>query len=199
MEEPEKEQTEPRQKRKISILSDKGNEQLFKIAFRNYIDLIGLADRKAGLLIQVNSIIISIVFGFIIKKEEVSYSEYIPTGIILIGSLITIFFSVLASKPRAKSIAVNTSDREQFFFGSFDRLDPYFKNVSWEKYANDITGFFKGDKKLVFEELIKESFDVRKVLSKKFVYLSIAYKVFFSGLLMGLLSFMALIIFKYKM
>src|SRR4029079_9306820 len=38
---------------------DKESEDLFKIAFRNYLNLIGIADRKASILIQVNSIIAS--------------------------------------------------------------------------------------------------------------------------------------------
>src|SRR4051794_18244411 len=105
MEESQEEKAELNQKRKARILSTRRNEQLFKLAFRNYIDLIGLADRKAGLLIQVNSIIISIVFGFIIKKEDVGINEYIPIVIILTSSLITIFYSVLASKPRVNNIS----------------------------------------------------------------------------------------------
>jgi len=37
---------------------------------------------------------------------------------------------------------------------------------------------------------------VRKVLSKKFGYLDIAYKVFFAGLLFIILSFLFVMIFK---
>ncbi|QEC66594.1 hypothetical protein FRZ67_04510 [Panacibacter ginsenosidivorans] len=184
--------------RKIQVknpknLSSKQRGQLFKIAFRNYIDLVSVADKKAGLLIQVNSIVVTIGYGFFIKTTENNYLNYLPVAIIMVGSLITIFFSVLASKPRRNDLNyINAVDKEFFFFGSFDRLDSNFKNVSWDKYSNDMKQFFKGRKKEVFAELLKESFNVRKVLSKKFTYLSIAYKVFFGGLFLGMLSFIVL-------
>lgn len=197
MEEPELQNIELRLRSKVSKPSAKEREQMFKLAFRNYIDLIGLADRKAGLLIQVNSIVATVSYGFLIKPTNSNYVEYIPTSLILISSITTIFFSVLASKPRANNFSdKHITEKEEFFFGSYDRLDPYFKNVSWEKYSDDMTEFFRGDKKNVFEELLKESFSVRKVLSKKFTYLSVAYTVFFNGLLLGLLIFLLLFIYR---
>src|SRR6266542_1359695 len=70
------------------------------------------------------------------------------------------------------------------------------KQTSRKKYFNDIAQFFGGDKKLVFNELIKESFQVRKALSKKFNYLSIAYKAFFAGFLISILALCFVIIFR---
>lgn len=175
------------------------NEDLFKIAFRNYLNLIGLADRKAGLLIQVNSILASVVVALVLKKLEDAPLLALPTAALLIGSAITIFYSILASKPLERlPDQVAGSVKEEFFFGSFDRLDPDFKHVSWQKYSADMVDFFGGDKRLVFEELIKESFEVRKVLSKKFNYLSIAYKVFFAGLVLAILGFIAVMVNDYN-
>jgi hypothetical protein len=87
-------------------------------------------------------------------------------------------------------------EQEPFFFGSFDKLDPGFRHVTLDKYSADMFDLFKGNKKLVFDELIKESFLVRKVLSKKFGYLDIAYKVFFVGLVIIVLTFLIVMIFK---
>ncbi len=172
------------------------NEDLFKIAFRNYINLIALADSKAGLLIQVNSILASVVVALVLRKLETDILLYaLPTACLLIGSAVTIFYSILASKPLENWVGKQADpDKEQFFFGSFDRLDPEFKGVPWDKYYKDMTSFFGGDKQVIFEDLIKESFEVRKVLSKKFGYLSIAYKVFFAGLVFSILGFVVVII-----
>ncbi len=194
------------------ILSDKESEDLFKIAFRNYLNLVALADRKAGLLIQVNSIIASVIIAFFVRQSEslgadvlINQEEgvnifVIPIAMILLVAAITILCGILASKPleRAYKREVNkmNSGKEHFFFGSFDRLDPDFKHVTWEKYSADISQLFRGDKKSVFDELIKESFQVRKVLSKKFGYLDIAYKVFFGGLVICILSFLIIFIIK---
>ncbi len=171
------------------------NEDLFKIAFRNYINLITLADRKAGLLIQVNSILASVVVALVLKKLESNMWFALPTASLLVGSAVTIFYSIMASKPLANWEGKNleTTKKEFFFFGSFDRLDPNFKHVDWKKYLGDMTDFFSGEKHIIFEELIKESYEVRKVLSKKFNYLSIAYKVFFFGLFISIIGFLIVI------
>jgi hypothetical protein len=179
------------------ILSAKESEDLFKIAFRNYLNLVTLADRKAGLLIQVNSIIASVIIGFIIKRPQDYLSIHqgvnsvllaIPLAIILVIAAATVFLGILASKPLEKKVLSQRDNKEPFFFGSFDRLDPNFRTVGWDKYSSDIDELFRSDKKNVFDELIKESFQVRKVLSKKFGYLSLAYKTFFAGFLASIFT-----------
>ena len=174
----------------------KENEDLFKIAFRNYINLITLADRKAGLLIQVNSILASVVVALVLKKLESNIWFALPTASLLLGSALTIFYSIMASKPlenwEGKDLGV--PKKEEFFFGSFDRLDPNFKHVDWKKYLGDMTEFFSGEKHIIFEELIKESYEVRKVLSKKFNYLALAYKIFFAGLIISIFGFLIVIL-----
>ena len=174
----------------------KENEDLFKIAFRNYINLITLADRKAGLLIQVNSILASVVVALVLKKLESNMWFALPTASLLLGSALIIFYSIMASKPlenwEGKDLGV--PKKEEFFFGSFDRLDPNFKHVDWNKYLGDMTEFFSGEKHIIFEELIKESYEVRKVLSKKFNYLALAYKIFFAGLIISIFGFLIVIL-----
>ena len=43
--------------KELETLSSREGDDLFKIAFRNYLNLVDLADKKAGLLIQVNTIL----------------------------------------------------------------------------------------------------------------------------------------------
>src|ERR1700759_2507673 len=97
----------------------KENEDLFKIAFRNYLNLIGIADRKAGLLIQVNSILASVIIGFVAKKIQDMHMLIIPATAILIVAGLTIFYSILASKPLGRSFLKDVQyEKEPFFFGS---------------------------------------------------------------------------------
>ena len=182
----------------LDILTGKETEDLFKIAFRNYVALVSVADRKAGLLIQVNSILASVIIAFVLRKIEEVPILAIPTGVLLIGAGTTIFYSILASKPLEK---VHTpegfTDDQIFFFGSFDRIDPAFKNVTWPEYSADLSKILGGEKKEIFNQLIKETFQVRKVLSSKFGYLNIAYKVFFAGLILTILAFVVVVVLKY--
>ena len=169
----------------------KESEDLFKIAFRNYLNLVALADRKAGLLIQVNSILASVIIAFVTKKIEEIPLLIIPAGTVLCVAGVTIFFSIMASKPLGRSYFKDvTYDKEPFFFGSFDKMDPAFQHKQLDSYYSDMNELFNGEKQLVFDELIKESFQVRKVLSKKFNYLDIAYKIFCAGLVVVIITFL---------
>ena len=176
-------------------LSDKEGENLFKIAFRNYLNLVAMADRKAHLLIQVNAILSSVIIGFTIKRMENTSYYILPTTMILLVATCTIFYSILASKP-LEQIAGTNEQSGNFFFGSFDRIDPQFAKISWNSYDDDVHHLFKGNKEIVLNQLIKESYQVRIALSKKFNYLSIAYKIFIIGQSLSITTFVLMMLLK---
>ena len=173
------------------VLSSKETEDLFKIAFRNYNHLISVADSKAALLINVNAIIISIVLGLVLSKIEKNAFLLRPTIVLFTVCLSTIFLSILASRPQKNSISEKKSSHtyQKFFFGSFDLIDRSFRKATWDDYYNQLHELFIHAKESVYMEVFKESYNVRKVLSKKFTYLSIAYWVFMIGLMVSIIVF----------
>lgn len=174
-------------KEKDKLLNHKETEDLFRITFRNYNHLISVADSKSALLIRVSSIITSVMLAFGITKTERYPWIFWPVIILLVTSTATILLAVLASRPRHSSLDKDVS--QQFFFGSFDLTDPRFKKVDWPSFYSQINSLFGGHRQLLFVEACKELFNVRKVLSRKFTYLSVAYWVFISGLLLSILLF----------
>lgn len=167
----------------ISQVSDaslnfKETEDLFKIAFRNYVDLVTVADRKAGLI------------AFTINHLTIHPLFLLPTVLILGVSLTTIFFAVLASRPQEevqKKTGLNTG--EVFFFGSFDRINNEFIKTSWSEYRDSLRNIANSNKGEVMRQITEETFTVRKVLAQKFKYISLAYKVFMYGLMVTIISF----------
>ncbi len=178
-----------------SPLSNKETEDLFKLGFRNYNHLISVADSKASLLIHVNSIIISVMLAFLLGKLNKSMILLWPTVLLLSISMITIFVSVLASRPQKSFFAEDHHSKnfQWFFFGSFDLIDSNFRHATWDTYYDQLTSLFSSPKETVYMEMYKESFNVRKVLAKKFNYLSIAYWIFLGGLLLSIIAFVVAI------
>jgi Family of unknown function (DUF5706) len=175
----------------MPILSNKETEDLFKIAFRNYNHLISVADSKASLLIRVNSIVISIIIAFLIGKGGRPMIIIWPAIILLFVAMITILLAILASRPQNNSFLENKESHnyQRFFFGSFDMVDPTFKIARWEDYYKQLIDLFSMPRENVYMEIYKESFNVRKVLAKKFSYLSKAYWVFLVGFFVSVVSF----------
>jgi len=189
--EKDKKVKEKSKKEDAVLLSNKETEDLFKIAFRNYNHLISVADSKASLLINVNSIIISVMIAFVLGKIEKSFFILWPTSILLTVCLLTILLAILASRPQNSSFLEDKESRsyQRFFFGSFDLVDANFPSVRWDEYYIQLIELFSNQKESVYMELFKESFNVRKVIARKFNYLSKAYWVFLFGLMISVVAF----------
>jgi hypothetical protein len=177
--------------------SDKETEDLFKIAFRNYVHLVSVADAKAGLLINVNSIIISVVIAFVVSRSDKYPFLTTPSFILLTVAFITILLSILASRPQRNHLIQDKDSKsyQTFFFGSFDLMGNEFSKADWITYSAELDALLKGGKELIYQEMYKEAFNVRKVLGKKFTFLSIAYAVFIIGLFISITAFF---IYTYK-
>ena len=180
----------------VSTLTNKETEDIFKIAFRNYNHLISVADSKASLLIKVNSTIISIMIAFVLSKAEKNMFLIWPALFLVFVCMATMLFSILASRPQNNDFLEDTTSHsyQRFFFGSFDLIDSNFRHARWDTYYSQLTGLFNSARETVYLEVCKESFNVRKVLSKKFFYLSVAYWIFVLGLLVSIIAF-ALVIY----
>ena len=177
---------------KLSLnLTSKETDDLFKIAFRNYASLVSVADKKAGLLINVNSIIISVVIAFVVGRSD-KYPFLLAPSFILLGvAFITILLSILASRPQKNRLIQDKKSKsyQTFFFGSFDLIGSDFSKADWNSYSNELDTFLKGGKDEIYHEMYKETFNVRKVLGKKFSYLSVAYWIFLAGLFVSIITF----------
>jgi hypothetical protein len=193
-----------KQKKKISnlaVIDDELNfketEDLFKIAFRNYAALVTVADRKAALMIQINSIIVSVIFALAIKQVSTYPLFLIPLIITLVIASIAIFLAILASKPQEGVQNKTGLNREEvFFFGSFDRIDNDFMKTTWADYKISMQNIANGDKGEVMKQITQETFTVRKVLAQKFKYIALSYKVFTYGLMVATVSFVVCYLFQ---
>ena len=183
--------TEKKEIAENNKFNDKETEDLFKIAFRNYVHLVAVADSKAGLLINVNSIIISVVIAFAVSRSDKYPFLVLPSFILLSVAFVTILLSILASRPQGNRYIQkrNSKSYQTFFFGSFDLTGREFLKADWNDYHTELDTLLKGGKENVYEEMYKESFNVRKVLGRKFTYLSVAYRVFIAGLFISIVSF----------
>lgn len=164
----------------------KGVETMFRIASGNNQKMSDMADKKAQILITVNSIILSILFSQLIRKlDEISYLS-IPTYMILTVNIFTISFSLLATRPNLSSGKYNQKDLEEkkvnlIFFGNY-------YNMPFDNYYKAMTAVMEDDHYL-YQTLIKDIYIQGIVLSKKYRRLRISYNVFMFGIVISALSF----------
>lgn len=163
----------------------RGIESMFRITARSQTSLSSIADAKASLMISVNSIIISAIF-FIFKDIMNHPNFIIPCIILLIVSLITIIYAVLATRPIVSSGTFSEKEIKDkkvnlLFFGNFYKMDIDDYSKAMNKMMENYDELYDG--------LIKDQYYLGKVLGKKYALIHKSYTIFMFGLIISVLSF----------
>lgn len=170
------------------IGTSRGVETLFRSAYRVQMDLTGLADNKANMMISINGIIISIIIASVAPKLDANPWLLIPTTLFLLGNLVSIVFAILAARPRVSSKPISLDDLRSshgniLFFGNF-------ANMSEDEFVEGLVDTIQ-DQEVLYETMIRNVYGLGSVLQKKFALLQIAYNSFMVALILGVSSFIA--------
>jgi hypothetical protein len=170
----------------------RGVETVFRISTTNHQRLSAMADNKAHIMISVNSIVISVTVGLIVRQLDKYQDIIIPTVLMLATNLTAIIFSVLATRPRIpkgyfSKEQVKNRDIDLTFFGNFYKMD-------FPDYEAGMKELMK-DSDFAFGSLIRNVYGQGKVLGKKFSYLRVSYNVFMIGMTIAVLAFVIVFIF----
>lgn len=173
---------------------EKGIETMFRLTSKNHIDISGMADSKANIMISVNSIIISVLLGSLMQKLDSNPHLIPPTIILLVVTLSSIVFSVLCLRPNITSGRFKREDIENqntnlLFFGNFHKM----KREDYHWGMNRLME----NASFLYSSLIDDIFFLGVVLAKKYNYLRIAYNIFMFGITIAVIAFVvAILVFK---
>ena len=184
----EMESEEKGEKKKEKNKPDRGVETLFRVTLNNHTQLSQIADSKANILLSVNAIIISIALSTLIPKLDSPSNAHLvmPTFIMLMFSVVSIIFAILATRPKVNSAPYNPEDvanrkMNLLFFGNFSKmpLDHY------QKAMKDLME----DRNYLYESLIRDLYLLGTVLERKYKLLRITYNVFMFGIISSVVAF----------
>ncbi|MBV8389575.1 MAG: phosphohydrolase [Mucilaginibacter sp.] len=178
--------------KKNKNIPDKSAETMFRIASNNNQRLSDLADRKAHIVITVNSIILSAIISLVLRKLDTSSFILIPTCIQLTVSVTSIIFSILSTRPRIPQGIFSIEDIEQkkvnlLFFGNFYKMKLNDYSIGMQKVM--------GNKKLLYHTLVMDVYSQGVVLGRKYHQLRIAYSIFMFGLIISAFAYVLAILF----
>lgn len=170
---------------KRSALS-RGVENMFRLTYHNHIALSQLADQKAGMLISINGLIISVLIAVLTPRFD-SWSWTLgPALLLIMGCVVSLAFAVLGSRPRLGSSPVTVdqvrnSEGNVLFFG-------HFMSMSLPDFQQSLRILGK-DRKLLHDSLARQLYAMGASLAKKYRYLQFAYNAFLAGIILATLSF----------
>ena len=165
---------------------DRGIETMFRVTSRNHFTLSSIADGKAGTLISISALIISIILSVLVRRIEEQPQLIIPTIMLLITLLGTIIFAVLSTRPKVTSLNLTREDVKQkkgnlLFFGNFI-------NMSVEDYEWGMQELMD-DRDFLYNNLIRDIYYLGLVLGKKYKFLRMAYDIFMYGLIASVIAY----------
>ena len=162
-------------------------ETMFRITASNSQRLSEQADTKANILISVNAIIISVLLTVIVRRMEEYPRFVIPVLILLFVNLVTIIFSILATRPNIPNGIFNETDLKQnkvnlLFFGNFFKM-------GFDDYSKSMLQVM-GDRQSLFLNLLRNLHEQGVVLGRKYKMLKVAYNIFMFGLILSVIAFL---------
>lgn len=174
------------EKKKKSERPERGVETMFRITSTNHQRLSDMADNKAHIMISTNSIILSVILSLLLRKLEDNPHLIIPTLLLLIICVVTMVFSILATRPSIPEGIFTQDDIKAkrvnlLFFGNFYRM-------SLPEYEHGMNQLME-DHDFLYGSLIKDIYSQGVVLGRKYRLLRIAYNVFMFGIIAAVLSF----------
>lgn len=186
------EETTARKKKIESNRPDRGIETMFRITSTNNQRLSDMADNKANIMITVNSIILSAIISLLLRKLDDNSNLVIPTYIILAVSVLTIIFSILATRPSLPNGRFTKNDLDEkkvnlLFFGNFYRMNLSDYNAGMQEVMND--------RDFLYGTLVKDVYSQGVVLGRKYRLLRISYTIFMFGLIISVLAFVIATLF----
>ena len=172
--------------------TSRGVQTFFRTTAQSHIQLSQIADQKAGMLITVNAIIISIFMASLDYQNDQTFSLLIlPLGILALFSTGTIILSVIATRPqftegKFELADVLNNNTNLLFFGNFH-------NMSLPSYEQGVQNLIENES-LLYSSMIKDIFYIGQVLGKKYNRLRNANTVFMVGLILSLATLVIILV-----
>ena len=175
-----------KQQEKEQKNTERGVQTMFRTTSNNHIELSGMADNKAHIMITVNSIILSFTVSYLMPRVFYDTELLIASSILALTCLISITLSILATRPSINSGRFTEEDIRNkktnlLFFGNFHRMQ--LTDYQW-----GVNQMIK-DKEYLYNTMMMDIYYLGVVLAKKYRYLRIAYTIFMIGIILSVLAF----------
>ena len=173
-------------KDKSVIQSEKSAQMMLKTTLRNMIDLTSIADGKSNIMLSINAVILTVAIP-LISTYIPSYNYLIiPTGVLLLTSVISITYATLATRPVKTTGStdlskISTGKTNLFFFGNYHSMDI-------EDYKAGLKQVF-ASQEILDSSVMNDLYWLGVALGKKFNRLRVCYAVFLAGMVLTVLAF----------
>jgi len=172
--------------KKEKIHNEIKTDSLLRDTSSHYIRLIGDADRKARIMIVVNSILLTISVTLLTKTIQEGPPVWISLTLLIVSNLLALFFTIVSVKPE---IHVSIGKHTENNILHYKKCSEY----SLSEYtAHMLNTMHDNDKKV--EAVIKELYYFGNLLTRKYKLLKTAYRCFYWGIVLSVTSYLIILL-----
>ncbi len=180
----------------------RGIETMFRNIYSTHTNLSSMADQKANMMIQLNTLLISALITYLAARSTTSGIAMlqnpivaVPGGLLLATALGSVVTAILSAQPEITSFRLNskvkpTANRRinLLFFGNFVKLP-------LEEFQEGMRDLMR-QKDALYMNMTTDVYYLGDVLNKKYRLLKISYTIFMIGIILVVFSFVIAILYK---
>ena len=161
-------------------------DALLRETATNYIRMIGDADRKARIILVVNTIFLTICITLLTRIEKLDSYVWISVLILLFSNLVTLFYSIKSVKPEFRQEKTELSRDNILHYNKCRELTLQDFDIAIRDTM--------GDEEKKIDSLIKDLYYYGNLLYIKYRLLGIAYRVFSWGIFLAVISYLIILL-----
>ena len=180
----------------------RGIETMFHNIYATHTNLSGMADQKANMMIQLNTLLISALITYLAARSTTTGIALlqnpivaVPGALLLATGLGSVVTAILSAQPEITSFRLNTKVKPTanrrinlLFFGNFVKLP-------LEEFQEGMRDLMR-QKDALYMNMTTDIYYLGDVLSKKYRLLKISYTIFMVGIILVVFSFVISILYK---
>ncbi len=177
-------------KLKKGLKSTKGRDEraiqtLFRTTSKNHYTLNEMVDRKASIMITVNSIILSVVVSGVIVDDQISIAA-IPSLLLSIACFFSVVYAVLAIRPvdthgEFTEEEIRSKQGNLLYFGNFHNMHQ--RDFEWGMLQ------MLNDSDYLYSSMMRDIYFLGTQLNTKYKFIRRSLNIFMIGLVVALLAF----------
>ena len=181
----------------------RGIETMFRTMYSNHMKLSDMADKKASMMISLNAVLLSVIITYLGARSSALGPSFtrnpmlaVPMSILLLTSLGSVVTAILSAQPDVtsfkwlkKSPEIATNRRVNLlFFGNFTKL-------SLDNFQAGMRDLMR-EKDTLYVNMVTDVYYLGEVLARKYSLLRKSYSIFMVGLILTVLSFGIVLLYK---
>ncbi len=170
---------------------DRGIQTMFRTTSKNHYTLNEMVDKKANIMITVNSIILSLVLGGVVGEVNAHGHAHfnakdIPLYILTLTSVGSIIFAILAIRPGSThgeftEDEIRNKQGNLLYYGNFHNMQV--RDYEWAFLQ------MMSDQDFLYSNMIKDIYYLGQILKTKFKYIRLSLTIFLFGLVIAVIAF----------